>query len=291
MTPEEIALLAAQAAEDSDQSVTTEGGDFEYTPPAAGRTVARFIEYIELGKQPQKPFQGKPKPDCEEARFTFELTHPKNRKKIDIDGVETEVSDRISFRLPIKLTEKAWFKKLWNSMTYGRDNIKHMAQMLGEAFIVEVVHAQGGTDNKTTYANLRDKDSWKIYAPRKVDDLAGTSEDISNSVPKAIGDVRIFLWNKPTKQTWDSLFIDGTREVKDDKGNVAQESKNYWQLLITKAKNYKGSPLEQMLNNLEGLSIDKEETKASGADAALEALTETKKPETTTQDDLASLGL
>lgn len=291
MTPEEIAALAAEAAELDDQSVVTEGGgDYEYVPPAAGRTVARFIEYIELGKQPQKPFQGKAKPPVEEARFTFELTHPKNRKEIELEGGEkTTISERISFKLTIKTGEKSQFKKLWNAMTYGRDNIKHMAQMLGEAFIVEVVHAKSN-DGKVTYANLRDNDGWKIMAPRKVDDLAGTSEDISKSIPSALGDLRIFLWNKPTKATWDSIFIDGTREVKDEKGNVSQESKNWLQTLVTKATNYTGSPLEQMLNNLGGLSIDKQDEK-SGADAALAKLEEQKQPETTPEDDLASLGL
>ena len=48
MTPEQIAALAAQAAEAQDQSVETAGGDFEL--PAEGLTVGRFVRYVEFGK-------------------------------------------------------------------------------------------------------------------------------------------------------------------------------------------------------------------------------------------------
>lgn len=285
-----IEQLAAIAAQNQDQTETIT--QTEYTPPPAGVTVARFISYIELGKQAQKPYQGKPKPDVEEVRVTFELVHPKNIKEIDVEGGKKKIADQVSIRLPIKLGERARFKKLFNAMTYGRENIKHMAQMLGEAFVVTVIHSKS-EDGKRTYVNLEDDTGWKIRAPiKEADPMDPESVPQRINVPAALSPMKIFLFDNPTKETWDSLFIDGTRTVKID--NVEKEvSKNWLQELILSAKNYDGSQLEAMLNKLQNLSVDpitpKEDTGA--ASAAVKALADGKPKETTAEEDLASLGL
>ena len=64
-------------------------------------------------------------------------------------------------------------------------------------------------------------------------------------VPERLSPRKVFLWNKPNKATWDSLFIDGTYE-KD--GETV--SKNFLQDTIKKALNFEGSPIEEMLEGL-----------------------------------------
>lgn len=262
MTPEQIAELAAKAAATTDHTETTTGGDFQ--PPVEGTTVVRFIEYIELGKQPQKPWQGKAKPDADEVRLTFELLAVnKNRtdvREIEVDGVKRTVADRISVRIAIKQGEKAAFKKLFEKMRYGREGITHMAQMLGMSFVAEVVHGKSA-DGKKTYANLRNEDGvWTIRAPRINKGNAIDGDDwVDIKVREAISPLRCFIWDYANKESWDSLFIDGTRTVKDDKGVEREVSKNWLQEVILSAKNYHGSPLEALLNNIGGLSLDAQE--------------------------------
>ena len=287
--------------ETADHTVTTEGGDFEYTLPPAGVTVGRFLSYIELGVHPQGEYQGKKKPDAEVVRLMFELLSPaKNIKEIDVDGGKKKIADQIAFDVTIKLGEKAGFKKLFNAMLYGRQNIKHMARMLGEPFKLFVSHNASKKDAKKIYANLKDKDGvWGVSAPVTHDELAGTSSTIP--VPEALTARKLFLWDKPTPETWASLFIDGTRTVKEEGKPDREVSKNWLQEKIMSAKNYPGSPLEAMLAGVSELSIDpqpeaaKEPAKSPAAEAT-EAL-EKQAEKTTAQaakdaaGGLAELGL
>lgn len=311
-----IADLAELAAQTEDQSETKSGGDFEYTIAPAGVGVARFVEYIELGMAKQKPYQGKPKADAEMVRLTFELLSAKNIREIEVDGVKRTVADRITLTLNKNQGEKAKFKKLFDKMVYGREGIRHYTQMLGQAFLVTITHNADAKDPKKIYANLNDKDgNYLIGAPRmqtqEADALAGTDAvyaDISSRVPANITPLRIFLWDHPNKACWDSLFIDGERDVKNDKGEVTgKESKNWLQERIKAATNYAGSPLQALLAGVADLPTTEAEAAAvekpapaaqSGAaetaspsDAALQELASSKPAATTATDDLAALGL
>lgn len=253
----DIKALVNTAKEMEDQSVATAGGDFEYTPPAAGKTIGRFIEYIELGKHIEL-YEGKPKPAAEMVRVTFELLGVNDArqdiKEVEIDGNKKTIADRLSITMPKKMNEKAKFYKLFKAMTYGRTEITHMAEMLGEAFVLTVTHNTSGEGaNKRVYANLYSNSVWGVAAPRVEDAIAGTSADISARVPAVVSALKIFLWNNPTKETWDSLFIDGERDVKDDKGNVTKESKNWLQEKILSATDFGGSALQQMVAGLDKL--------------------------------------
>lgn len=267
--PLSVAELAAMAADVEDQTETKAGGDFERELIPEGMNFARFVEYIECGKHPQKPFQGKEKPDAEMLRITFELLHPKKSIiEYEHDGVKKKRGQLITIRVKKSLSDKASFKKIFNAMTYGRDSIKHMAQMLGEPFLVNVFHnkSKSADGTEVVYANLNNSDGvYSIGAPRHTDPLTGETTDLTKHIPEPFAPVRIFLWNNPTKETWDSLFIDGTREVKDKDGNVTQESKNWLQEYILSAKNFNGSALMALLHDVSDLPVteDKEQAEAS----------------------------
>lgn len=250
----DIKALVNAAKEHEDQSVAT-SGDYEYTPPAKGRTIGRFIEYIELGKHIEM-FEGKPKPPAELVRLTFELLHPdRNIKEIEVDGGKKKVAERISVTVPKKMNEKAKFYKLFKSMAYGRTEITHMAEMLGEAFILNISHYEKQLDGgkKRVYANLYDAGVWGVMAPRNEDALSGQVTDISSMVPPALSPLRIFIWSNPTKETWDSLFIDGYNETKNADGTINRESKNWLQERIMSATDFGGSALQQMVAGLDKL--------------------------------------
>lgn len=309
MTPEQIAELAAIAAQTADHTETKAGGDFEYTPAPAGVGVARLIEYIELGKQKQAPYQGKPKADAEFVRLTFELLSGKNIKEIEVDGVKKKIADRISLNLNVNLGEKAKFKKLFNAMVYGRSGITHFAQMVGQAFLVTIHHNPDKADPKKIYANLNDKDgNYTIGAPRQqtkeADAIAGTPaeyKDISALVPQPISPLKVFFWGNPTQETWDSLFIDGTRKQKNDKGEEVEVSSNWLQEKIKGATNFNGSGLQMLLKGIpdnlpttegnSGTTAEASTVNASPSEQALQELADSKPAETTAAEDLSALGL
>jgi len=303
--------LAAQAAEMEDQTDTQAGGEFEKQVVPEGVTFGRMIEYIELGKQKQRAFQGKPKKDADEVRVTFELLHPKkNIREVEVDGKTIKVTDRISITLTKSLHEKSGYVKLFKTMARGREDIKHMAQMLNEGFLLTISHNVKEKDGKkTTYANLQKDGVYGIAAPVIVDPVAETTTAIP--IPAALSPIRIFLWNNPTKETWDTLFIDGDKTVKEADGTEKQVSKNWLQNKILGATNFAGSALEDLLSGsaeLEAAIGEPEEeaapaktdtqksspkaTKslaASKSDKDAKAKSETKAQESA--DPLAALGL
>lgn len=295
-----------EATKDIDHTVTTGGGDFEYTPPPAGPTVGVFIEYIELGMQKQPDYQGKPKPPVESVRLTFALTHPtKNTKEIDVEGGKKKIQDRISFDISIKLNEKAKFKKIFEKMRYGRDGITHMAQMLGDKFRLDVTHNEvGEKEKKRVYANLwNEQGEIGISAPFVDDPIAGSRTDIRSKIPEALDPLKVFLWGRPTKETWDTLFVDGTRTVKDEKGQEKEVSKNWLQERIINATDYKGSALENLLSGLDNLHTEATKHQEQAGDnididlegGALEDKKQSAESKVTTSSDaddaLAALGL
>lgn len=277
-----IAELAALAADTDDQTETNVAGDYEREIIPEGPNFARFVEYIETGKHPQKPYQGKEKPPAEIIRLTFELLHPKKSIiEYEIDGVTKKRGQLITVRVKKSLSDKASFKKIFNAMTYGRDSIKHFAQMLGEPFLVNVFHnkSKDVAGKETIYANLNNSEGvYSIGAPKHSDPITQTVTDLAPHIPQPFAPVRIFLWNNPTKPTWDSLFIDGTREVKDKDGNVTHESKNWLQEQIMSALNYEGSALHTMLHGVADLPVT--EDKQSGNVGAVSTSTTTSPSET-----------
>ena len=241
------ALGAKAAAEGADQTKSVAGGG-DYAPPAAGPGLARFVGYIELGKQ-KGMFKGVPTIK-EKVRLIFELVgkrHPPGEH----DGKKIPV--RIIIDENYSLNEKANFFKLFQRMNYKQDAV-HIAQLLGEAFKVEVVHDKWtGKDGKErTDAVLRNAGGYTIAPPRKEDEDSETGW-VNIEVPAALSDIRCFLWEQADMTQWGSLFIEGEYpERKDDKGVVTAKakSKNVFQNAIKSAVNFQGSPMHALLLGL-----------------------------------------
>lgn len=251
MDAKQAKAIADRAAKRTNHNEKKQGGGDIPLPPA-GLNLGRFVEYIELGTQPRKPYKGKDKPPADMVKLGFELLGSKNVRTLD-DG--REVADRISLSpMPLSTHEKAQFNKLYEQMQYKRDNIFHMAQMIGEAFLFDIEHnvvesVVNGKKQTKTYANIK-----AIYPPveRKIDG-AGKPYKVRD----AISDIRLFVWDDATQESWDSLFIDGEYTTKEN-GKEVTKSKNWIQETILKALNYEGSPLESLLAGGDAIEVTEE---------------------------------
>lgn len=224
-------IQAAAAVASVDISETSTGGGGERVVLAKGKYLARLCEYLEYGVQPNH-FDPKkdPKPICRLtfAVFPFSTDEQGNR----IPGKFDEPVFVRSSDFTISNHEKAGLKKVYSRLNWRNDATKnHVAFFLGEAFLV-------GVDKKTS------KDGKREYNSLDANDINPALDAMSGQpypVP-ALDDkaYRVFLWDVPTKEQWDSLFIEGSR----DDGT----SKNFIQDTMLKALNFVGSPLEQLLN-------------------------------------------
>ena len=271
---------AAAAAEHQDQ--TEAPASFEYETPPAGYTTARFVGYVEVGKQKQRAFEGVEKPDAATVRLTFELNGPKHINEYEHDGEKKVRYNVIRTSVTLSTHEKAGFAKLFKKMKAGREDIKHMAQMLGEGFLIMVTHSKS-KDGKKTYANIKDDGVWGVGAPCTTDPI--TNETTILKVPEATQPIQFLLWASPTKEQWDSVFIDGSYEKEVD-GVTQTISKNFIQNQCLEASNFVGSPLEAMLADIGNGIIDEVAAPPAEKKPAPKA-----EPAPVADDPLAALGL
>lgn len=232
--------VARAAAEGPNMNEAQKGGGGTYTPPAAGLVRLRFVGYIELGKH-EEEFKGEKKVK-EKVQLIFEASGPKHPPG------EGDIPIRFTVTENYSLNEKAHFFKLFKRMNH-EGKATHIAQLLGSAYLADVIHKTTGEgDSKRTYANLRDEAGYTIRAPYVDDPETGERRLIQVDEPKTA--IKCFLWNYASKEMWDSIFIDGQYdEVKDESGKVIREarSKNVFQNRIKLAKNWEGSPMQEIL--------------------------------------------
>lgn len=269
-------LAQAKAAADklADQTDESGGGNFEYEPPAAGMTMARLVSYIEIGPQPQPDFAGKPKAPSPECIIEFQLLGKKHAKEIEVDvegqkvkktiypiirlgrGPGSPVGKAVKNGMNMPGGSKSNHFKLMSAMRYGREDMTNMAFMLGEAFKIEVIHNTqekevNGKKTTVTYANIRTKEGvWTVSSPmvQKIDEETGEPDGpprpIKCSEPTV--PLRMLLWDAPSIEQWESIFIDGTfkKKIGDTEVDV---SKNWIQEQCFNSTAFEGSALQTML--------------------------------------------
>lgn len=285
----------------ADQTKTTKSADF--VPAPVGLTVGRFVEYIELGLQPNRPYKGQAKDPTRQVRLVFELLSPaKNIREVEFDGVKKTVADRVAVTCGIASGEKSKFQKLFSKMRVGHPEVQHMAQLLGEAFLITIRHEaykDAAGNDKIAVKMDTDSGDFQIQEAVQTDAISGVRTPVN--VPAAVSPLKLFLFDQPTKAHWDSLFVDGSRTVKDDKGQDTQVSNNWMQEKIRAALNFSGSSLELLLTGdaletLEDLIAEPEaEEPLTAGEAALKAAKPVKKATkakaVSADDALADLGL
>lgn len=211
----------AIAVQDVNMLETSTGGGAGVMP--AGYAMARMVSYIEFGKQPQE-FGGKAKAPADEIKVGFKL----------FGGENNCYEGRFisTFELALSNNEKSGAKALFQKLNWKGD-MKHFAQGLGRAYLVPIlVHTNPTTKKESNRIDLK-----QILPP--IDPVSKAMYPIPEV---AVSDLRYFFFNKPTKETWDALFVEGTW---DDGG-----SKNKVQEKILTALNFPGSALEQLLSGV-----------------------------------------
>ncbi len=225
-TLQELLALANEAAEISniDMSETSSGGGAKRILPA-GWAIGTLVEVVELGKHIGE-YNGKPKAKADLLfRLGFALTGATHY--LNEDGSPYIFR---TFDLSLGNNEKSKAKIAFDRMNYLQ-TAKHFAQLLGKSFLVEIKVDKGKKDptkefNSINYATINkpfDPMSNQPYPTPALDTLP----------------FRLFLWDKPTKEGWDSLFIDGV----NDQG----KSRNYIQEICLRAADFPGSSLEQLI--------------------------------------------
>jgi hypothetical protein len=187
-----------------------------------GYAMARLVTYVELGQQPQE-FNGKPKNPADEFFVGFKL--------FGGDGDCYDGRFIKTFDLALSNNAKAGAKVLFDKLNWKGD-MKHIAQALGRAFLVPIIIKKGADGKERNRINLAG-----ILPP--IDVVSKSAYPI----PEVdMGDLKYFFFNKPTKGTWEALFVEGQW---DDGG-----SKNKVQEKIMSALNFPGSELEQLVSGV-----------------------------------------
>jgi len=227
---------------------------FERELPKAGIAFLRLLSYVELGRFESKNPTHKP---ALKTILTFELSHPKHQ--IDIDG--KKVNQTIQVRVNKGTTSKSGFRKLFKVMNAACGGThKGFASMIGQPMLGEIYHNEVGEgDKKQTYANLDLDGAWSMKRPVKIDEIS--EEETSIAIPELQGTPSLFFWENPSlsdeqvKETWDSIFIEGEREVEDEKTKEkVLKSKNWIQELIQTNIEWEGSRTQALTQ--EHINID-----------------------------------
>lgn len=242
-----LARLQQQAAQIADlgldMSQVQKGGAGRRLLPA-GRAYARLIGYREFGNHVQT-YQGKAKAPARVVRLTFAMWGKANPlgenvqdncyHLVNEDGTVKSHGTFTTFDISLGNNEKSKIKHGFDKMNWTKKH-KTFATMLGEAFLLPIEIKKGTKADSKPY-NLID---WAGILPPL---------DPMTAQPYQIPDVKdedyfAFLWDMPTKEDWDAMFIDGT----NDKG----QSKNFLQGMCLKAKDFPGSALERLLLEANG---------------------------------------
>jgi hypothetical protein len=235
---EQIAALAAQAAQTGiNMTEAVKGGGGARTLPT-GYAFARLVEYVEYGTQPQT-MQGQPKPPSKEFTLGFALTgfapNPDPTQPAlpyaNDDGTPYILR---TFSIKESANDKAGAYLLFKSMNWKGDKT-HFAQLLTDGFLVRIEQYTSKTPGSKPRSIINLKD---IRPPVQSNPVTGQTEAYPIA-PAREQDLKLFLWDYPTEAAWETFKIDGL----NDDGS----SKNFIQDKMLGALDFSGSSLEAML--------------------------------------------
>lgn len=220
-----IRALANQAAETGiDMNDVQKGGGGRLLPE--GWAFARFVEYIEFGKQPQE-FQGKAKDPAMDVQLGFALYDTADRKYSNDDGTPYIIRP---YSFALGRNEKSRAFKLFNAMNW-RKQAKNYAQLLSDAFLVYICYEDKSKTDKTKVSRV---DLDKVFPP--LDSVSG----MPLPIPEATEDLyQVFLWDYPTMEAWKAMFREGTWEDGRSKNNLQEK--------CLTATDFEGSALQVLL--------------------------------------------
>ena len=261
----DISKIGQAAAEAEDLSVDKK---FDRELPKEGTAFLRLTGYVETGRHESNNPQHKPALRC---LFFFELSHPKH--SIDL-GDGKKIPQTLIVRSNKGMTAKSGYKKMFKMMDSAcGGGHTHFVQMIGKPMLGTIYHNKS-EDGKNTYVNLDRDGAWSFQRPVMVDPIAETETPVP--IPEMQTENRVFLWenegmtDEQIKQMWDTIYIEGTREVEDkDTKEKVEKSKNWIQETIMNNMEWEGSRTQGIV--IEHIDLD-EEPKTEPNQAAADAL-------------------
>lgn len=266
---QQLQALAAQnaAVATVNMAEVSKGGGGARRLLPQGFALARFCRYIEFGKHARE-YQGQAKTPMMNVRLGLALwgdTNPAGGDpKSRLDELFHSFNDKgeqvptilNSFDMTLGNNEKSKTKIAFDRMNY-KGLAKSFPELLGDSFIVPILRKKGKSADAKEY-NMID---WANLLPP----FDAISQQPYN-IPQVDDDqYQLFLWEMPTKETWEELFIEGTNEK-------TGKSKNFLQAKCIEALDFKGSPLETLLGGeLPDLNVENDDADNNEAPAVPEA--------------------
>lgn len=189
------------------------GGGVQQDILEVGTYPARLVRILDLGIQPQTPYQGKEKPPAPMADFTYELL---DVFMVDAEGNEDETKPRWiseSFVLHHPSADLATSTKRAKALDPDEDFDYDLTKMLGQPCMVTIVHKES---KGKTYANVGNVTAMRAKDAAKAPDL------VNVPVVFSLDDPDMTIFNKLPAWLQDKI-----------KGNLE----------------YKGSPLQKALSS------------------------------------------
>lgn len=161
----------------------------------AGGYPGRLVQLIDLGLQPQKPYQGQEKAPVQMVMFTYELV---DCFMLDEEGNEIEdkprwISETLPF-LPLK-SDKAKSTQRYKAFDPTEENEGDWAKYIGAPVTVTIINNPGKEgkvyDNIASLSPMRPRDVEKcppLKNPTKMFSLEDPDIEVFNSLPEWIRD-------------------------------------------------------------------------------------------------------
>lgn len=160
-----------------------------------GTYPARVVQIIDLGLQPQRPYQGKDKPPANEIMLTYEMV---DEFMVDADGNPVEDKPRwISETMPLHglFAEKAKSTQRYMALDPKKEFGGDFAALIGTATNITVINNPGKDgkvyDNIASISTMRPRDVAscpELVNPPKVFDSSEPDMEVFNALPSWIQD-------------------------------------------------------------------------------------------------------
>jgi hypothetical protein len=152
----------------------------------------RLVQVIDLGVQPQRPYQGKDKPPAQEIMITHELVDEfiKDENGDDVEGKPRWVSE--NFVLHSLKADMAKSTKRYHAFDPEEHNGGDWGKLVGMPINITIVNNKNGDkvyDNVANLSAMRPKDAAncpELVNPTKVFDLDDPDMEVFASLPKWI---------------------------------------------------------------------------------------------------------
>ena len=219
---------AADAVESgavTDMSVVKKGGGGGGKLWPKGTVLARLVSVVEIGNRAVS-FQGQAKDPAPHVTLSFAIMTNKPEYQYD-DGKPGIIS---TFDMTLSQSAKAKTSLLFQRMNYMK-TAKNFAELLGQPYMFTITHNEPKEGQKVR-ANI---DLTTVAAP--MNPVSGDMYEFPQAPDEYF---KLFLWQKPTKAMWDSLFI-------TDEKNEDGSSRNWMQDKLMQALDFEGSALQRLL--------------------------------------------